>query len=64
MLECWYDNSIFEKICCWVEDFMIISICFICNGQCLCQEVLYFKINEKNIVDFVEMDFVVFNEWM
>lgn len=64
MLLCWYDEMSFEKIWCWVEEFMIIDICLDCNGYCLKQELFYFKVSDKYIGELVEMDFIMFCDWM
>ena len=47
----------------WAKEFMDENECSECHGTRLRKEVLYFKINEKNIGDLVHMDIVELADW-
>jgi len=47
----------------WAKEYMDEKICAECNGSRLRKEVLYFKIQEHNIADLVEMDIIQLAEW-
>ena len=58
-----YDESGSSAIKRWAKDFMDENVCPECEGSRLRKESLYFKINEKNIGDLVQMDISELAEW-
>ncbi len=58
-----FDESGSSSIKRWAKDFMDENTCPECNGSRLRQESLYFKINEKNIGDLVQMDISELSNW-
>jgi len=58
-----YDESGSSSIKRWAKEFMDENICPECDGSRLRKESLYFKINEKNIGDLVQMDISELSEW-
>ncbi|NHN24619.1 excinuclease ABC subunit UvrA [Flavobacterium jejuense] len=58
-----YDESGSSSIKRWAKDFMDENTCPACEGSRLRKESLYFKINEKNIGDLVQMDISELSEW-
>ncbi len=47
----------------WAKEYMDEKICSECNGSRLRKEALFFKIQERNIADLVDMDIVQLAEW-
>lgn len=47
----------------WAKEFMDEIECPDCKGSRLKKEALFFKINDKNIADIVEMDIAELNDW-
>ncbi|UOX33584.1 excinuclease ABC subunit UvrA [Flavobacterium sediminilitoris] len=58
-----YEESNSASIKRWAKEFMDENDCPECNGTRLRKEALYFKINEKNIGDLVQMDISELAEW-
>lgn len=58
-----YDESGSSSIKRWAKEFMDENICPECDGSRLRKESLYFKINEKNIGDLVQMDISELSVW-
>ena len=58
-----YDESGSTSIKRWAKDFMDENVCPECEGSRLRKESLYFKINEKNIGDLVQMDISELAVW-
>lgn len=58
-----YDESGSSSIKRWAKDFMDENTCPECEGSRLKKESLYFKINEKNIGDLVQMDISELATW-
>ena len=58
-----YDESGSSSIKRWAKDFMDENSCPECDGSRLRKESLYFKINEKNIGDLVQMDISELSVW-
>ena len=56
MLTRWYKNSTSNKIRTWVESFMTIDTCALCDGSRLKKQSLHFKLDDKNIAEVAEMD--------
>jgi excinuclease ABC subunit A len=48
----------------WAQSFMNKKACPSCGGHRLRKEAYYFKINDKNIGELVEMDFSELNTWV
>ncbi len=59
-----YHSSQSEKIKTWAEEFMRIATCPTCNGNRLKQESLFFRLDEKNIMEVARMDILSLREWM
>ncbi len=47
----------------WAKEYMDEKICPDCNGSRLRKEAFFFKIQEHNIADLVEMDIIQLAEW-
>ncbi|WP_288983676.1 excinuclease ABC subunit UvrA [uncultured Flavobacterium sp.] len=58
-----YDNSDSASIKRWAKEFMDENDCPECEGTRLRKESLYFKLNEKNIGELVQMDVAELSEW-
>jgi len=58
-----YENSDSPAIKRWAEDFMDEIDCPDCNGTRLQKESLFFKINNQNIADLVQMDLMILKQW-
>ncbi|VXC21403.1 ATPase and DNA damage recognition protein of nucleotide excision repair excinuclease UvrABC [Flavobacterium sp. 9AF] len=58
-----YDESGSSSIRRWAKEFMDEKNCPECNGSRLKKESLYFKINNKNIGDLVQMDISELSDW-
>lgn len=58
-----YEESGSSSIKRWAKDFMDENTCPECEGSRLRKESLYFKINEKNIGDLVQMDISELSIW-
>lgn len=52
-----------ESISAWAEEFMVQSVCTVCNGGRLKRESLHYKIDEKNIAELAEMDIGNLSQW-
>ncbi|MBK9450350.1 MAG: excinuclease ABC subunit UvrA [Bacteroidetes bacterium] len=59
-----YNNSQSEKIKTWAEEFMRIATCPTCEGKRLKQESLYYRLDEKNIMEVARMDINTLRQWM
>lgn len=59
-----YHNSQSEKIKSWAEEFMRIATCPTCEGKRLKQESLFFRLDEKNIMEVAKMDIYTLRQWM
>ncbi|MFN8330677.1 MAG: excinuclease ABC subunit UvrA [Saprospiraceae bacterium] len=64
MLKRWYRDSTSEKVRQFVEDFMRINECPVCQGTRLRKESLYFKINDRNISELAQMDISELHSWL
>jgi excinuclease ABC subunit A len=58
-----YDNSDSASIKRWAKEFMDENNCPDCEGTRLRKESLYFKLNEKNIGELVQMDIAELSQW-
>jgi excinuclease ABC subunit A len=58
-----YDNSDSASIKRWAKEFMDENECPECKGTRLRKESLYFKLNDKNIGELVQMDIAELSEW-
>ncbi len=58
-----YDNSDSASIKRWAKEFMDENNCPDCEGTRLKKESLYFKLNEKNIGELVQMDIAELSQW-
>ncbi|OMQ11526.1 excinuclease ABC subunit UvrA [[Flexibacter] sp. ATCC 35103] len=58
-----YDESASTTIKRWAKDFMDEVNCPVCDGSRLKKEALFFKINEKNIVELCDMDISDLTIW-
>ncbi|PAM93814.1 excinuclease ABC subunit A [Flavobacterium sp. IR1] len=58
-----YDESASTTIKRWAKDFMDEVNCPVCEGSRLKKEALFFKINEKNIVELCDMDISDLTIW-
>lgn len=58
-----YDHTESRSIKRWAKEYMDENICPDCKGSRLRKESLYFKIDEKNIGDVVDMDLEALQEW-
>ena len=58
-----YDQADSQSIKRWAKEFMDENECSDCGGTRLRKEALYFKINEKNIGELVQMDISELYEW-
>jgi excinuclease ABC subunit A len=58
-----YENSDSASIKRWAKEFMDENDCSECNGTRLRKESLYFKLNEKNIGELVQMDIAELSDW-
>ncbi|WP_130735008.1 excinuclease ABC subunit UvrA [Flavobacterium sp. J27] len=58
-----YDESGSSSIRRWAKEFMDENTCPECEGSRLKKESLYFKINDKNIGDLVQMDISELAAW-
>jgi excinuclease ABC subunit A len=59
-----YNSSQSEKIKTWAEEFMRIATCPTCEGKRLKQESLFFRLDEKNIMEVAKMDIKTLRDWM
>ncbi|MER3463263.1 MAG: excinuclease ABC subunit A, partial [Chitinophagaceae bacterium] len=59
----WFATSTSDAIQRWAEGFMQLTTCPTCNGARLKKESLWFKIDEKNIVDLSNKDLVQLMDW-
>lgn len=59
-----YKNSSSPKLKRWAADYMNKVDCKECNGSRLNQEAQHFKINQKNISEVAQMDFLSLKEWL
>jgi excinuclease ABC subunit A len=53
-----------EKIQEWIKDFMSVTTCADCNGARLKKESLWFKIDDRNISELVELDIRELSDWL
>ncbi len=58
-----YDESPTASIKRWAKEYMDEIVCPSCHGTRLKQEALYFKIDEKNIGELVQMDIDQLSSW-
>jgi excinuclease ABC subunit A len=58
-----YDETSSTTIKRWAKDFMDEINCPVCDGSRLKKEALFFKINEKNIVELCDMDISDLTIW-
>ncbi|BCY28874.1 excinuclease ABC subunit UvrA [Flavobacterium okayamense] len=58
-----YEQADSQSIKRWAKEFMDENDCSDCNGMRLRKEALYFKINDKNIGELVQMDIAELAEW-
>ena len=64
MLKRWFGSTqTSENLRGWVEEFMHLKTCAVCEGTRLKKESLWFKINEKNIAELSAMDLDALQEW-
>ena len=64
MLKRWFGSTqTSENLRSWVEEFMHLRTCTVCEGTRLKKESLWFKINEKNIAELSAMDLDALQEW-
>ncbi len=64
MLKRWFGSTqTSENLRGWVEEFMHLKTCVVCEGTRLKKESLWFKINEKNIAELSAMDLDALQEW-
>ncbi len=58
-----YEQADSQSIKRWAKEFMDENDCSDCHGTRLRKEALYFKINEKNIGELVQMDIAELADW-
>lgn len=58
-----YEQADSQSIKRWAKEFMDENDCSDCNGMRLRKEALYFKINDKNIGELVQMDIAELADW-
>ena len=58
-----YEQADSQSIKRWAKEFMDENDCSDCHGTRLRKETLYFKINDKNIGELVQMDIAELAEW-
>ena len=64
MIRRWfYSENVNESLRSWVERFMVLEKCPVCQGKRLKKESLWFKIDGKNIAELSEMDLVKLLAW-
>lgn len=64
MLKRWFGSTqTSENLRSWVEEFMHLRTCTVCEGTRLKKESLWFKINEKNIAELSAMDLDALQDW-
>ncbi len=64
MLKRWFSSTTTtDSMRDWVEKYMKLKVCEICNGTRLRKESLWFKVDEKNIAELSEMDLDKLGEW-
>ena len=64
MLKRWFTSSqSTEVLKGWVEQFMELNTCTVCNGAKLKKESLWFKVNEQNIAALNDMHLDDLQEW-
>ncbi|MEO6868300.1 MAG: excinuclease ABC subunit UvrA [Ginsengibacter sp.] len=57
MIKRWFTSSTTsESLRSWVEKFMVLEICPLCEGARLKKESLWFKIDDKNIAQLTALD--------
>ena len=59
-----YEESNTASLKRWAKEFMDEIDCATCHGSRLRKESLYFKIDEKNIGDLIQLDIVELFEWV
>lgn len=58
-----YEQADSQSIKRWAKEFMDENDCSDCHGMRLRKEALYFKINDKNIGELVQMDIAELADW-
>lgn len=64
MLGRWYSESSSERTRQWVEEYMTIDQCPVCEGSRLKTASLHFKIKDKNISELAKMDLEELGLWL
>ncbi|HTS42924.1 MAG TPA: excinuclease ABC subunit UvrA [Puia sp.] len=62
-LKRWFAGSSTDTIRDWIEKFMELKTCSICNGARLKKESLWFRVDEKNIAELGEMNLDKLMQW-
>src|SRR5690606_38347616 len=64
MIRRWFGSSnTSDGLRAWVEKFMLLKPCPVCEGKRLKKESLWFKIDEKNIGELSELDLDKLLNW-
>lgn len=63
MLKRWFAGSSSEALRDWVEKFMMLKDCPVCDGARLKKESLWFKVDEKNIAELSTLDLNKLQDW-
>lgn len=64
MIKRWFSSTgTSESLRDWVEKFMKLKLCSICDGTRLKKGSLWFKVDEKNISDLSAMDLDILYKW-
>jgi excinuclease ABC subunit A len=64
MLKRWFTGSTgSESLREWVEKFMELKVCNVCQGARLKKESLWFKVDEKNIAELSNMNLDKLHQW-
>ena len=59
-----YEETSSPSVKKWAQSFMVKNICPECNGTRLKKESLWFKINEKNLAEFSNMELSELQNWL
>lgn len=63
MLRRWFAGSSSESLRDWVEQFMEMKTCDVCNGARLKKESLWFKIDQKNLAELSKLNLDKLAAW-